>query len=300
MLKSAGTEAEPSRKKSSPPPGILKNRIQEVELDETAVDDGIGVWTVKCSKKKKKGSKVTFEDPRAVKCPHKKANGALKEQGGRSSPETSKFIINLQALEKKRGRKEKSSAGSAPAPVVASTTGHDIIPIDALTSDRANTVASIGGEPAAPDKMNNWRYVELLVDSGAVDNVGDPRAFPEYKLRESDGSRNGLHYLAANNGKIENEGELNLSCRSSEGMPFKLKMQGAKAPRPILSVIRLTESGKDVIFKKKGGIIRDTQTGVTTTFIRTNGIYVMGVWVKTGPDSATRTGNPKVGFARRT
>ena len=95
-------------------------------------------------------------------------------------------------------------------------------------------------------------------------------------------------------------GELNLSCRSSEGMPFKLKMQGAGVSRPILSVIRLTESGKDVIFKKNGGIIRDTQTGVTTTFRRKHGIYVMGVWVKTGPDNAAHAGNPKAGFARRT
>ena len=95
-------------------------------------------------------------------------------------------------------------------------------------------------------------------------------------------------------------GELNLSCRSNEGMPFKLKMQGAGVSRPILSVVRLIESGKDVMLKKNGGIIRDTQTGVTTTFIRTNGIYVMGVWVKTGPDSAARTVNPKAGFARRT
>ena len=89
---------------------------------------------------------------------------------------------------------------------------------------------------------------------------------------ESDGSRNGLHDLAANNGNIKSEGELNLSCRSSEGIPFKLKMQGAGVSRPILSVIRLTESGKDVIFKKNGGIIRDTQTGVTTTFRRKHGI----------------------------
>jgi hypothetical protein len=144
--------------------------------------------------------------------------------------------------------------------------------------------------------MKNWRYIELLVDSGAVDNVGDPRVFPEYRLRESDGSRNGLHYLAANNGNIKNEGEINLSCRSSEGIPFKLRMQGAKVSRPILSVIRLTESGKDVIFKKNGGIIRDTKTGVTTTFRRKHGIYVMGIWVKTGPES----GNPDLGFARRT
>ena len=77
-------------------------------------------------------------------------------------------------------------------------------------------------------------------------------------------------------------------------------MQGAEVSRPILSVIRLTEGGKDVIFKKHGGIIRDTQTGVTTTFQRNNGIYVMGVCVKTGPDSAARAGNPKAGFARRT
>ena len=108
-----------------------------------------------------------------------------------------------------------------------------------------------------------------------------------------------MHHLAANNGKIKNEEELNLSCRSSEGMPFKLKMQGAEVSRPILSVIRLTESGKHAIFKKNGGIIRDTQTGVTTTFRRKHGIYVMGVWVKTGPDSAARTRNPKGGFARR-
>ena len=109
-----------------------------------------------------------------------------------------------------------------------------------------------------------------------------------------------LHYLAANNGKIKNEGELNLSCRSSEGMPFKPKMQGAEVSRPILSVIRLTDSGKEVIFKKNGGIIRDTQTGVTTTFRRKHGIYVMGVWVNIGPDSAAHAGNSKSSFARRT
>jgi hypothetical protein len=62
-------------------------------------------------------------------------------------------------------------------------------------------------------------------------------------------------------------------------------------------VIRLTESGKDVIFKKNGGIIRDTKTGVTTTFRRKHGIYVMGIWVKTGPGAA---GSPDMGFARRT
>ncbi len=83
-------------------------------------------------------------------------------------------------------------------------------------------------------------------------------------------------------------------------MPFKLKMQGAGVSRPILSVIRFTESGKDVIFKKNGGIIQDTQTGVTTTCRRKHGIYVMGVWVKTGPNSTGDAGNSTSKFARRT
>ena len=73
---------------------------------------------------------------------------------------------------------EKGSAGSALAPVVTYTTEHGIRPIDALTFDRANTVASVGGQTATPEKVKNWRYIELLVDSGAVDNVGDPRVVP--------------------------------------------------------------------------------------------------------------------------
>ncbi len=66
-----------------------------------------------------------------------------------------KFANNLQALEKNGSNKEKGSAGSAPAPVVTSTTRHDIRPIDALTFGKANIVASSGGELAAPEKRNN-------------------------------------------------------------------------------------------------------------------------------------------------
>ena len=89
-----------------------------------------------------------------------------------------------------------------------------------------------------------WRVVELLVDSGAVDNVGDPKSCPEYSLRASEGSKNNLHYLAASNGKIKDQGEQLLSRKFEDGVPFKLTMQSAAVSRPILSVIRLAENGK--------------------------------------------------------
>ena len=57
-----------------------------------------------------------------------------------------KHIANLQALEAKRRQHS----------------GHDIRPIDALTCDKANTVASVGGQAAAPEKVNHWRYMECV------------------------------------------------------------------------------------------------------------------------------------------
>ena len=98
--------------------------------------------------------------------------------------------------------------------------------IHALTFELSHTVASVeGGATSMKAPKTSWRCVELLVDSGAVDNVGDPRSFPEDSLRASEGSRNGLHYLAANNGKIKNQGEQLLSCLTGDGVPFKLMMQ---------------------------------------------------------------------------
>ena len=134
-----------------------------------------------------------------------------------------------------------------------------------MTLNKAHIVASVEGK-SMPNKApkDNWRYVELLVDSGVVDNVGDPKSFPEYRIRESEGSRSGLHYLAANNGNIRNQGEQLLTCKSPEGIPFKLRMQSAEESRPFLSVIRLTDSGKEVTFQKNGVMIRDPKTGMTT------------------------------------
>ena len=167
--------------------------------------------------------------------------------------------------------------------------------VDALTFDKARTVASVGGK-GMPNKapIDGWRCVELLVDSGAVDNVADPRSLPEYRLRESEGSRSGLHYLAASNGMIKNQGEQLLTCRSHEGIPFKVRMQSAEVSRPILSVIRLMESGKEVIFRKNGGIIRDPKTKMSTEFERKHGVYILRMWVRTGKQASN---NPESGFA---
>ena len=200
----------------------------------------------------------------------------------------------MQKLEEKRNMHEARSVTACDrdspnwAPGVAALTYEKPI------SHVGAHVASVEGGMQTP--KSRWRCVELLVDSGAVENVGNPKSFPEYTVPESEGSTRGLHYLAANNGKIRNEGGQHLSCLSYEGSPFQLRMQSAAVSRPILSVSKLAENGKEVSFRKDGGTIRDTRTGLETEFHRKHGVNVLRIWLKTGPNDGAQ---PAAGFARQ-
>ena len=131
----------------------------------------------------------------------------------------------------------------------------------------------------------------------AVDNVADPALFPDYFVRQSEGSKRGLQYLAANNGRIPNTGEQHLCCLSEEGNAFKVRMQSAAVSRPILSVMRLAEYGKDVTFRHDGGTIRDRKTGRTTEFQKKHGVYVLKAWLMATPESSST--QIEAGFTRQ-
>ena len=54
------------------------------------------------------------------------------------------------------------------------------------------------------------------MDSGAGNTVMPRRmVIRKSAIRESEGSRNGVHYVAANNGRIPNEGEYDFACEVS-------------------------------------------------------------------------------------
>ena len=174
----------------------------------------------------------------------------------------------------------------------------DHVSVDALTTEKYRPVSSVEDQAGASDL---WRCVELLVDSGAVDNVGDPREFPEYRVKPSAGSLAGLSYVAANKGKIANEGEQHLRMCSMDGsFGFKMKIQSAAVSRPILSVARLVENDNDVSFSKTGGTIKNRTTGRIVRFERKHGVYVLRAWLRTGPDpGAQATADSKADFTRQ-
>ena len=92
-----------------------------------------------------------------------------------------------------------------------------------------------------------------MVDSGAAEHVANPDAFPGIEVEESEGSKSGLNYVAANGDPIPNLGEQKVKVATEEGHLCGLKFQSADVTRPILSVPKLTESGHECTFRKRKG-----------------------------------------------
>jgi hypothetical protein len=100
------------------------------------------------------------------------------------------------------------------------------------------------------------------VDSGAADNVLPRRLLRgNSKVRPSQASRDGVHYVAANGGRIPNEGEADFPFCTREGQSFSWLFQVAEVNKILASVSALVDTGHRVSFDT------DDVTGVDCSFI---------------------------------
>ena len=93
-------------------------------------------------------------------------------------------------------------------------------------------------------------------------------AAPKIQTKESEGSRNGKHYVTAGGQRIPNIGEQRVPFTTTEGCRTAVKWQNADVPKPLLGVSRTCDAGHDVIFNKRGGYIKHLASGSTTRFER--------------------------------
>ena len=101
----------------------------------------------------------------------------------------------------------------------------------------------------------------ITVDSGAADNVM-PRPFVKGKMtrgeiRVFEASRAGVHYVAANNGRIRNEGEVDFKFNTSSGDAKSMCFQVAEVNKALAAVAALVDANHRVVFDK------DMKTGAT-------------------------------------
>ena len=113
------------------------------------------------------------------------------------------------------------------------------------------------------------------------------RMVRKQRIRPSPGSRRGAHYLAANNGRIANEGECDFKFQTVEGNDQTLTFQIAEVNKALGSVSYLVDHGYRVTFDQDEATGHDIsmmyhkKSGVTSRFRRERNIWILDALVDT-------------------
>ena len=156
------------------------------------------------------------------------------------------------------------------------------INVDSLADERAERNSADGKQKQTKLKLKKG----ITMDSGAGNNVMPRRmVIKKSEIRESEGSRRGVHYVAANDGRIPNEGEYDLNFSTVEGQEQCLTFQIAEVNKALCAVSNLVDNGFRVVFDKNMKTNQDTshmlhkETGVTTRYRRTRNVWVLDAFI---------------------
>ena len=107
----------------------------------------------------------------------------------------------------------------------------------------------------------------------------------QYEIRESKGFRMGVHYVAANSGRIANEGEVDLKFHTAEGNKEDMCFQIAEVNKALAAVSSLVDRAYKVIFDKDFKTRADMSfmtnkiTNITSRFRRDRNVWVLDAYV---------------------
>jgi len=117
----------------------------------------------------------------------------------------------------------------------------------------------------------------ITIDSGAPESVLPHDMLHEIKLQESEGSRAGVQYIAANGGKMPNLGEKRVHFKTKTGMESNVVFQVTHARKPLASVSKIVKKGNRVVFSPTGSYIENIDSGKKIELNEVNGTYHMDV-----------------------
>ena len=120
------------------------------------------------------------------------------------------------------------------------------------------------------------------MDSGAAESVAPLDFVKHIPIKESEGSRRGQVYHAADGNKIANRGEKVIEAVTEDGLRYHATYQIAAVTRPLNSISKICDQGNMVIFNREGGYVLNEVIGEQTHFSREQGVYVMHSWIHEG------------------
>ncbi len=100
---------------------------------------------------------------------------------------------------------------------------------------------------------NGEHYVEVAADSACGRHVMHPDDAKGHQVEPSPGSLASQHFMAANGGVIENEGQVQLLLDTEEDKTLSSCFQMAKVSRPLYSVPQMADEGCTIVFSKGVG-----------------------------------------------
>ena len=134
--------------------------------------------------------------------------------------------------------------------------------------------------PSNIEANGDWKRLSLTDDSGACDNVVDPRDLPGYILKGTKESRNGETFVTASGNPIPQLGEMEATIYIDGGILRKLRTQCTTVSKPLLSVKRMIEGGSHFVgFCEQGGFLFDLHSGHIEWFREESGNYMLDAWL---------------------
>ncbi len=101
---------------------------------------------------------------------------------------------------------------------------------------------------------------------------------PNEELVEGEAKKNGVRYVAANGGKMENLGEKKVRFRrGGSSAVSSITFQVTEVGKPLASVSRILDKGNTVVFSRKGSYIMNEATGEKIPIQEEKGTFVMEV-----------------------
>ena len=117
--------------------------------------------------------------------------------------------------------------------------------------------------------------VEMTLDTGATVHAMDILDLPGFVVEESIGSKMGQKFQAAGGKLIDNEGQVQITMLApGTNQELVCNVQIAKVTRPLLSVTKMTESGKvKVLCLQDVAEVQDLKGNVLASFKKAGGLY---------------------------
>ena len=119
----------------------------------------------------------------------------------------------------------------------------------------------------------------MKIDSGAIDTVMPKHVAQHFETVETDASKNGPGFRAANGSPIKHFGKKTIRGISDQYHTLSLTAQVADVRTTLGSVFQVLRAGNVVHFEKGNCYIENANTGVRTKIEEKGGTFEVGIWV---------------------